>query len=74
MPTPLQRATAICDALVNTTATTQQKQRVQAAFGTADAFLREVRQFVISRVQQHEETSAREATRNQVLADYNEAP
>lgn len=74
MPTILQRATAICDALVNATATTQQKQRAQAAFGTAENFLREVRHFVISRIEQAEEEAGKQATRAQIRTDFTEAP
>lgn len=74
MPTVAQRATAICDAILNTTATAQQKQRAQAAFGSAENFLREVRRFVISKIEQAEEEAGKQATRAQVRNDFSEAP
>lgn len=63
MATAIERATTIIDALVNGTATGQQKQRILAAFApTSDATAAEVsrevvdriRHLIISRVRQYE--------------------
>lgn len=54
MATFNQRAISICDALVNGTATVEQRQRVLAAFGSAENFLRDIRRHVLGHVQHHE--------------------
>lgn len=68
MATALARATAICDALVNGTATVTQRQRIAAAFapdipeGTNEeksaAFIRGVREYVIAKVRDAEARAA----------------
>lgn len=78
MATLNQRAIAICDALVNGTATTEQRQRVLAAFGSAEQFIRETRQYVLNRLEVHESQAPVSAARQQVVdgikTDFTEAP
>lgn len=74
MPTPQQRGVAILDAVLNASSTPAQRQRAVTAFGSADNFVREIRQFLISRIMQHEEAAGRVAARNLVDTDFTELP
>lgn len=89
MATHSQRALVICDALVNGTATTIQRQRIAAAFAgslppeatqaqIAENFIKELRQYVIAKVISHETqasiTALQESTAAQVPQEFSEAP
>lgn len=78
MATATQRATSIVDALLNTTATTQQKLRVQAAFGDAATYIAELRAFTLDRVRDFEGQAAliaaRRSTDNAINTDFAESP
>lgn len=78
MATENQRGISICDALVNRTTTTQERSRLLAAFGTSGDFLRDVRRYVLGRVEQHEQTqpvaAARDAVTADVAASFTETP
>lgn len=81
MATPVQRSVTIVDALLNRTATAQERQRLLAAFAglvegqattdaIARAFLATVRHFVLENVRRHESQSATAA----VNTDFAETP
>lgn len=89
MATYVQRATAIADALLNSTATIAQKKRIAKAFTPslddtatgpeiAEAFVRAIREYVLDRVGQYESqaamVAARVATVDSVGADFSEVP
>jgi hypothetical protein len=72
------RAASILDALLNKPATTQQKLRVQAAFGDAGTYLAELYAFTLQRVREFEGQAALIAARKQtddaVAADFTQTP
>lgn len=78
MATANQRAIAICDAIVNGTSTTGQRQRLLAAFGTAPDFIQALREFVLFRITNAESAApvaqAQSNAAASVLADFQEAP
>lgn len=89
MATYGQRAVAICDALVNGTATPAQRDRIAKAFSAslqpeatqaqiAEQFIKELRQYVIDRIASHETlagiTALREAKAAQVPTDFADGP
>lgn len=78
MATYNQRAIAICDALVNGTSTADQRQRVLAAYGTAENFVREVRRSILGRLSMFEGEvpmqQARNAVEQDIATDFIEAP
>lgn len=78
MATANQRAIAICDALVNGTSTADQRQRVLAAFGSAEQFIRDIRRYVLERVQGTEEAmpvaQARQSVADDINTDFAESP
>lgn len=78
MPTPNQRAIAICDALVNATSTVGQRQRLLAAFGSAPEFIQAIREFVLYRITNSEAAApvaqAQSTAANSVTADFQEIP
>lgn len=76
MATPNQRAIAICDAIVNGTSTTGQRQRLLNAFGTAPDFIQAIREYVLIRIASAEAagpvTQAKTAAEASVAADFQE--
>lgn len=78
MATPNQRAISICDALVNGTSTTGQRQRLLDAFGTASEFIQAIREFVLFRITNSEAAApvaqAQSAAAASVTNDFQEAP
>lgn len=78
MATVNQRAIAICDALVNGTSTADQRQRILAAFGSADSFIKETRRWVLSSLINTEAsapvTAARQLVEQDIATDFAETP
>lgn len=74
MATPNQRALAILDALLNTTSTVSQRNRVLAAFGSAENYIRIMFALTKNTVKQYENQAAKEATEAQVEVDFTETP
>lgn len=89
MATYPQRASAVCDALLNAAATAEQRDRISKAFAAglpADAtqaqiaaqFLKELRQYVLDRITSTETqsgiTALRESKAAQVPIDFPETP
>lgn len=89
MATYTARATAIADAIVNSTATPAQKKRIAKAFTPslsdaatnaeiAEAFVRAIREYVLSQVSTYESQAAmgaaRQSTLASVAAEFPEAP
>lgn len=76
MPTPNQRAISICDALVNTTSTAGQRQRLLAAFGSAPEFIQAIREFVLFRITSSEAAApvaeAQSVAAQSVASDFQE--
>lgn len=87
MATYAQRAVSICDALVNGTATGTQRDRISKAFAAslppeatqaqiAEQFLKELRQYVLSRIQSYETdvgiSALRESKASQIITDFAE--
>lgn len=73
MATPNQRAVAIIDALVNGTSTAPQRQRMLAAYGSAETFIQEVREAALTRIRNTEAAAPVAAARQQVEVDVNAA-
>lgn len=74
MATPAQRAVSVLDALLNTTSTVTQRQRLVAAFGTPENFLRMMREVTMNQVKLYENMVAKEATQTAVDNDFAETP
>lgn len=87
MATYAQRAVAICDALLNATATGTQRDRIAKAFAAslppeatqaqiAEQFIKEIRQYVLGRIQSYETdvgvSALRESKASQIISDFAE--
>lgn len=89
MATYAQRAVTICDTLLNVPATNAQRDRIAKAFASAlpsdatqaqiaEQFIKELRQYVLSRVQAYETdvgvAALRDTKAAQVILDFAETP
>lgn len=61
MATPAQNAIAVLNALLDGTSPAPMRQRTLAAFGSAEAYLAELRQFTKQRILSAERRAARQA-------------
>lgn len=62
MATPAQRAISALDAQLNTVSTVTQRQRVVAAFGSAENYIRALLDYTKNQVKVYENIAAKEAT------------
>lgn len=72
MATPNQRAVIILEALLNTSSTLEQRNRLLAAYGSSEAWLKELFLITKNRIKHYENLTAKEATDTAVDADFTE--